>query len=342
MLLSFEQSHPGFQLAPNEAGHESMQHLLMALRAAADPTRLRLLALCAQAELTVSELVRILGQSQPRVSRHLKLLVDAGMLERVREGAWVFHKLVQDGPAAEIAATLSRMLPAGGDPALALDAQRLEEITAVRERRAADYFRRNAAAWHKLRSLHIDEREVEAALVRLTGEAPIDTLLDVGTGTGRLLEIFAPQARRVVGVDLSSDMLAVARTNLKRNGLGNCALRKADMYQLPFSGPRFDVVTIHQVLHFADSPGQVIVEAARVMRPDGRLVLADFAPHDLEDLRRDHEHRRLGFSDAEVIGWLRAAGLRPGKTIHLAGDPLTVAVWSATKPAAGRNRKDLS
>ena len=317
-----------------------MRDLLAALRAVADPTRLRLLALCAQAELTVSELVRILGQSQPRVSRHLKLLVDAGLLERVREGAWVFHRLVQDGPSAETASTLSRLLPGKDDPALALDARRLEETSAAREKKAAAYFRRNAAAWHKLRSLHIDDREVEAALERLVGEGPIDMLLDVGTGTGRLLEIFGPRARRAVGVDLSSDMLAVARANLKRNGLGSCTLRKADMYQLPFAGPRFDVVTIHQVLHFADSPGQAIAEAARVMRPAGRLVLADFAPHDREDLRRDHEHRRLGFSDAEVTGWLRAAGLKPGETVHLAGNPLTVAVWSASKPATARNRKE--
>lgn len=318
-----------------------MPELLTALRAAADPTRLRLLALCARAELTVSELVRVLGQSQPRVSRHLKLLVDAGLLDRVQEGSWVFHRLAQEGPKADIAAGLIRWLPSG-DADLALDLRRLEEVGRQRERQASAYFRRNAVAWHRLRSLYVDESEVEAALLRLMGDRPLDNLLDIGTGTGRMLEVFAGRARHLLGVDLSSDMLAVARANLKRAGLASATVRKADMYQLPFAGPRFDGVTIHQVLHFADNPAQVIAEAARVMRPGGRLVLADFAPHDREELRREHEHRRLGFSDAEVAGWLRAAGLRPGESVHLRGNPLTVCVWAAAKTGRSPRREDES
>jgi SAM-dependent methyltransferase/DNA-binding transcriptional ArsR family regulator len=314
-----------------------MSELLTTLRAAADPTRLRLLALCARAELTVSELVRILGQSQPRVSRHLKLLTEAGLLDRVPEGSWVFHRLVREGEAAEIAARLVGWM-AEDEADYALDLRRLREIERERERKAAAYFRRNAAAWHRLRALYVEESEVETALQRLVGAGPIDSLLDIGTGTGRLLELFAPKTRRVVGVDLSSEMLAVARANLEKAGIAAATLRKADMYQLPFPGPRFDAVTIHQVLHFADSPGGVIGEAARVMRPGGRLVIADFAPHDREELRRDHEHRRLGFADEEITGWFRAAGLKPDETVHLKGDPLTVSVWSASK-AQGRSRK---
>jgi ubiquinone/menaquinone biosynthesis C-methylase UbiE len=312
-----------------------MADLLAALRAAADPTRLRLLALCARAELTVSELVRILGQSQPRVSRHLKLLTEAGLLERVPEGSWVFHRLSQDGEAAGIAADLIRWIDSGRAD-VALDLRRLEEIGREREKKASAYFRRNAAAWHKLRALYADEREVEAAVIRLMGAEPIDDLLDIGTGTGRLLEVFAPRAKRVTGVDLSSDMLAVARANMEKAGIFTATLRKADMYQLPFPGPRFDAVTIHQVLHFADSPGQVLAEAARVMRPGGRLVVADFAPHQIEDLRRDHEHRRLGFADGEMTTWFRAAGLKPGEIVHLEGNPLTVTVFSAERLGASR------
>ena len=315
--------------------------LLTALRAAADPTRLRLLALCARSELTVSELVRILGQSQPRVSRHLKLLTDAGLLDRVREGSWVFHRLVGDGPGAEIASQLVRLFP-DDDEELARDRHHLDEITGERERQAADYFRRMAPAWDQLRSLHIGETAVEAALLRLMGDAPVGRLLDIGTGTGRMLEVFAPRALRAQGLDQSSEMLAVARANLKKAGLNNCTVRKGDMYQLPFQAGSFDTVTIHQVLHFADNPGRAVAEAARVLAPQGRLLIADFAPHDREELRRDHEHRRLGFADHEVTAWFRAFDLVPGEIIHLPGAPITVTLWSAAAPASSYPKEHLS
>lgn len=308
-----------------------MQPLLTALRAVAEPTRLRLLALSARGELTVGEMVQILGQSQPRVSRHLKLLAEAGLLYRFREGTRIYHRLVHDGPGAEVARHLIAMLPED-DPGLALDLQRLAGVKAERARAAAAYFRRNAARWNELRSLYVDEREVERVLAGLLPARGIRDLLDVGTGTGSMLELFGPRVAHAQGIDLSREMLAVARANLERAGLKNCVVRQADMFQLPFRGASFDAVTIHQVLHYVDNPGPVIAEAARVLRPGGHMLVADFAPHDLESLRSEHQHRRLGFGDSEVAGWFAAAHLVTRKVVHLPGDPLTVTVWLAAKP----------
>lgn len=306
-----------------------MDELLAGLRAAAEPTRLRLLVLCAEGELTVGELTEILGQSQPRVSRHLKLLCEAGLLDRFREGSRVFYRLAGEGA---LAPRLLELLPPA-DPVLALDRERLAQIKHQRAEQAAAYFRANAAHWDRIRSLYVDEKEVEAALLKLLPPAGLGDLLDVGTGTGRMLEIFGPRIGRAVGVDLSREMLAVARVNLERAGLRNCTLRQADMYQLPLAGRAFDAVVIHQVLHYAERPGQVVAEAARVLRPGGTLVIVDFAPHELEFLRGEHAHLRLGFADAEITQWCRAAGLEPLPVRHLPGDPLTVSLWPAERRA---------
>lgn len=311
-----------------------MQYLLTALRAVAEPTRLRLLALCAQGELTVSELVRIVGQSQPRVSRHLKQLSDAGLLERFREGSWVFYRSAQEGEAVEVVRRLVALLP-DDDAMLALDRERLAEVKRQRAAAAEAYFRQNATRWDHLRSLQVDDAEVEQAVRRLLPAGDIRDFLDVGTGTGRLLQIFGPQVERAQGIDMSHEMLNVARSNLERWGLANCWVRQGDMYQLPFGPESFDAVSVHQVLHFADRPGRVVAEAARVVRPGGRVLVVDFAPHAVEELRLEHEHRRLGFADGEVTAWLAAAGLDADLVEHLPGTSLTVTLWLGRKPAAG-------
>ncbi|MBV9201474.1 MAG: metalloregulator ArsR/SmtB family transcription factor [Alphaproteobacteria bacterium] len=308
-----------------------MEQLLTALRAVAEPTRLRLIVLCARGELTVSELTQILGQSQPRVSRHLKLLCEAGLLDRFREGSWVFYRLSRSGPAA----ALARQLVAAcddADPTIVLDLQRLNAIKRQRADLASAYFRENADQWHRIRSLYIDEREVEAALVEIIAAADPRDLLDIGTGTGRMLEILGPEAERALGVDQSREMLAVARANLERAGVENTAVRLGDMYQLGLPDASFDAVVIHQVLHYADRPGPAIVEAARLLRPGGMLLLVDFAPHGLEFLRDEQAHRRLGFADYEVADWCEAAGLACEPPLHLPGDPLTVVIWTARRP----------
>jgi ubiquinone/menaquinone biosynthesis C-methylase UbiE len=310
-----------------------MDHLLAALRAIAEPTRLRLVVLCARGELTVSELTQILGQSQPRVSRHLKLLCEAGLLDRFREGSWVFYRMSQTGPVSRLARQLVATCD-DSDPTMALDLQRLSAIKRQRADLASAYFRENAAHWHRIRSLYVDEIEVEEALSDIVGTADPRDLLDIGTGTGRILEILAPRVERALGIDQSREMLSVARVNLERAGLENASVRLGDMYQLALPDDSFDAVVIHQVLHYADRPAAAIAEAARVLRPTGILVLVDFAPHSLEFLRDEHAHRRLGFSDAEVAEWCRATGLDPSSPRYLPGNPLTVVIWTAFGSAA--------
>ncbi len=308
-----------------------METVLSGLRAAAEPTRLRLLLLCARGELTVSELTDILGQSQPRVSRHLKLLCEAGLLDRFREGTWVFYRLAERGRAAELARRICASVP-GDDPTVLLDEARLDTVKRQRAEAAHAYFRANAEQWDRIRSLHIDEREVEAAVVEALSGRTVRDLLDLGTGTGRMLEIFAPHVDRAVGIDISREMLAVARVNLERANLRNCTIRQSDIYQLPLSGEAFDAAIFHQVLHYADRPSLAIAEAARVLRSQGRLIVVDFAPHALEFLRKEHAHRHLGFADAEIMQWCRDAGLVPEPVRHLLGQPLTVSIWGARRP----------
>lgn len=314
----------------------SLGDLLAALRAVAEPTRLRLLVLCSRGELTVSELAQILGQSQPRVSRHLKLLCEAGLLDRFREGSWVFYRVSAGGAASALAGHLVAACDETESP-IALDLQRLAATKRQRAERAAAYFSENAPHWDRIRSLYIDEREVEAALVEIVaGAAPRD-LLDIGTGTGRVIEVLAPRVGQALGIDQSREMLAVARVNLERAGAANGMVRLGDMYQLPLPDASFDAVVIHQVLHYADRPAAAIAEAARVLRPGGMLVVVDFTPHVLEYLRDEHAHRRLGFADGEVAEWCRDAGLDPALPRHLQGDPLTVAIWTARRQPASRS-----
>jgi ArsR family transcriptional regulator len=312
--------------------------LLAALKAVAEPTRLRLLALCAHADLTVTELTQILGQSQPRVSRHLKLLCDGGLLDRRREGSWAYFQLAQNGPAGELARTLVDSLP-GDDPSISLDLERLEQVMRARAERAAEYFRRNAAKWDEMRSLYVDEAEIEGALLDLLPEGEVRDLIDIGTGTGRMIEVFAPRVRRATGVDLSREMLLIARSKLERAGLRNCRVQQGDMYQLPVPNESFDAAIIHQVLHFAENPAEAIAEAARVLRPGGRLVVVDFARHEQAFLGAEHAHRWLGFGADEVTAWCKGAGLKPEAPRVLPGHPLNVLIWCAARPPARHIRK---
>jgi len=311
-----------------------MEVLLSALRAAGEPTRLRLLVLCAHMDLTVSQIVQVLGQSQPRVSRHLKLLWDAGLLERHREGSWVFFRLATRGASGELARTIVDAIP-NDDPLINLDLKRLEEIRRDRERLAAEYFEQNAAQWDEIRSLYVDEKLVETKLQELISAEAINELLDIGTGTGRIVKALASQVGQAVGVDLSYEMLTVARANLERAKLRNCAVRHGDMYQLPMESSSFDAVTIHQVLHFAERPAAVIAEASRVLKPGGKLIVVDFAKHELEYLREEHAHNWLGFNDNEINEWCREARLDVQPPAILSGMPLTVVIWRAHQPRVG-------
>ncbi|MFO1168508.1 MAG: metalloregulator ArsR/SmtB family transcription factor [Rhodoblastus sp.] len=311
----------------------SLDAALTALAAAGEETRLRIIALIAQTELAVSELVAILGQSQPRVSRHLKLLVEAGLAQRHREGAWAFFLAAQNGPGAEIVREIAARLDPN-DQRLAADRDRLAEIRKQRAEHAARYFATHAKSWDQLRKLHAPEADVERAVGEIAGAGQIQQLLDCGTGTGRMLELLAPLADRAIGVDLSPAMLSVARANLDRAGVRNAQLRQGDIYALPVERNSCDLAILHQVLHYLDDPARALREAARTLRPSGRLIVVDFAPHAEEYLREQHAHRRLGFSHEEIAGLLSDAGLdvidrRDLAPAREAAGKLTVSIWLA-------------
>lgn len=307
-----------------------MESLLKALKAVAEPTRIRLLAIVADGECNVSELTAIVSQSQPRVSRHLKLLVDAGLIERHKEGNWVLFRLAR----ADIAADILRHVPAD-DPLILRDRERLAAIKAKRREAAEAYFSKVASSWSAVRSLHIDEKAVEAALAAMIGKAPVNRLVDLGTGTGRMLELFAPYAREAVGVDANREMLALARVAIERGGLLNAQVRLADVADLPLPDRSSDLVIVHQVLHFLDNPYEAIAEARRVLAPNGRLVVVDLGPHDREFLREEHAHRRLGIGNDAMQRWLARAGLALTRrqTLPATGsDGLDVNLWMARRP----------
>lgn len=325
---------------PSPLATLSFDALLSALAAAGEETRLRLLALLAEAELTVSELVTILGQSQPRISRHLKLLVEAGLVERHREGAWVFFFLAPTGSAAALAHDiLARLAPQ--DETRRADRARLAEVRRARSEQAARYFAAHATQWDELRAMHVSEEAVEAAVRDIVGSTPVGSLLDLGTGTGRMLELLAPLAARAIGVDQSPQMLSLARVRLERAGLRNVGLRQGDLYALPLERDSFDLVIIHQVLHYLDDPARAVREAARVLRPSGRLLIVDFAPHAEESLRELHAHRRLGFTGEEIMSLMQEAGLELVAYRDLVpdgadGGKLTVSIW------LGRDRRIIA
>ena len=316
-----------------------MEQILRALRAVAEPTRLRLLAICGQGEFTVSELVGVLGQSQPRVSRHLKVLCDAGLLDRAPEGGWVFYRVTHTGDGAKLASQLIAQIP-HDDPTHVRDLERIDKVTQERSGVAAAYFRENAAHWDLIRKLHVDDIDVDKEIKEILPADVGGRLLDIGTGTGHMLEILGSMFERAEGIDRSHDMLSIARSHLAQWNLGNCGVRFADMYQLPHPAAAFDMVSVHQVLHYADAPNRVIAEAARVLSDRGYILIVDFAPHDLEELRHKHQHRRLGFDDAEVSRWCDASGLELLDVRRLPGDPLTVAIWLASKLGSNTSISD--
>ncbi len=309
------------------------ERVVAALRASGEQTRLRVLALLSEGELAVGEIAQALGQSQPRVSRHMKLLTEAGLVERAPEGAWVFYRL----PRAHTTdrhftdALLGMLDP--NDPSIARDAERLGAIRSARDAAAAAYFERNAEDWERVRALHLPEADIDAAILAAAGEGPFDLMIDVGVGQGRMIQLFADRVRRAEGFDTSRQMLAIARASLD-DLKAKAAVRFGDAYAPPIEAGAADLVTIHQVLHFLSEPARAIAEAARMLKAGGRLVIADFAPHELEFLREQHAHRRLGFADAEIAEWCEAAGVAQLKTKTLAAQKsgkLTVKIWAGTK-----------
>jgi ubiquinone/menaquinone biosynthesis C-methylase UbiE len=298
--------------------------------ALADPTRLRVLALLRAMELSVGEIAQVLGQSQPRVSRHVKILAEAGLVERRREGSWVFLGLGPRERIEPLFALIDRWAALDGAEAEG-DAARLAAVRAERAAAAQHYFAAHAGEWDRLRALHVAEAEVEAGIARALGGRPIGRLVDIGTGTGRMIELFGRDAEQALGVDRSPEMLRLARVKLAEAGLGAAELRQGDMYALPLPAGSADTVILHQVLHFAQNPAAAVAEAARLLGPGGRLLIVDFAPHEREELR-DAAHVRLGFADETMLRYLEQAGLDGEVVERLEGGALTVTIWAGLRP----------
>ncbi|HUQ13793.1 MAG TPA: metalloregulator ArsR/SmtB family transcription factor [Novosphingobium sp.] len=322
--------------------------LIDALRALADPTRLRIMQLLTRMELAVGELALVLGQSQPRVSRHTRILVEAGLAERRREGSWVFLRCRFDAASGPLGAALARLLEQGeaSDPAFAAqgeaDRLRLAQIRHGRETRAAEWFARHAAEWDVLRSLHIADGPVEAELSRLLPEATLGRVLDVGTGTGRMAELFEPRATRIAALDNSPEMLRLARARLQHLAPGRVELVHGDFAALPFADTSFDTVLFHQVLHYAQAPEAVLAEAARVTRSGGRIAIVDFAAHEREELRDRYAHARLGFAGEQIAALLSEAGFAPGPSASLSGHELTVMIWTGERRESAARTSNLT
>lgn len=327
------------------------EDLTQALKAAGEPTRLRLLMVLVETELTVTELTQVMGQSQPRISRHLRLLQEAGLVQRFPEGSWVFYRAIRGHPLVEALVAWTHT-----DRSFEGDRQRLRRVHEARQKAASAYFARHAAEWDHISALHIPETVLDAALREIVGSGRIKHLIDLGTGTGRMLLLFGPQTEKGLGLDVSLDMLAIARANLKKAGLPQISVRQGDLYApdlLSESAPAegADLVVIHQVLHYLADPSAAIKRAAGLVCPGGRLLVVDFAPHRVEELRTHHAHRRLGFPESDVTGWLQEAGLADVAVRHMPpgdgarADYLTVSIWLAERAVTAdpaRSEKDTS
>lgn len=310
-----------------------MDKFLNIMRALADPTRLRIVLLIRQLELSVGEVVQILGQSQPRVSRHIRILDEAGIAERRKEGSWVFLR-----PGPVLTSGQLDLLFADTDSSetrvVQRDLAKLEQVRGSRADMAADYFAAHAGEWDSLRSLHVAESEVEDAISRILNTSPLGTVLDVGTGTGRMIELFAASSKRFVALDNNTEMLRLARAKLANMDAASAAkveIMLGDFNALPLGDAAFDTILFHQVLHYAQHPERVISEAARVLAPAGRLMIVDFAAHDREELRIVHAHSRLGFSDEMIERAFAISGIHLAHQAVMDNGPLAVKIWMGQK-----------
>ncbi|MCP4922771.1 MAG: metalloregulator ArsR/SmtB family transcription factor [bacterium] len=314
-----------------------MEEILQVLKGLGDSSRFRIFFLCSKLELTVSELVRITGLSQSRVSQQLNILVKSKILERNQEGNWAYFRLYRESPYLEILLGLNSLTSQTNE--LSADHERLLEVRKERDGHAQEYFQHYASKWNHIRSLYVNNNEIEKAILTLIQKSGAKILLDIGTGTGRILEISAQQVDFAIGIDCSKEMLAIARSTLDKHEYFNCQVRHADMYRIPFKEGKFDVVTLHMVLHYASNPKASLQEACRTLRGGGQIIVVDFSSHEMEELQDKYAHRWLGFEDAYLQNLLRESGFENISMEQIKGEPLTTNIWSAEKKIVNSHAK---
>lgn len=314
-----------------------MDRLTSTLKALAHPERLRLLALIAEGDLTVSELTDITELSQPRVTQYIKTLADAGVVERLKEGSWVFSRLRRGeaGVSAVVASTLAA-LPE--DEQMRSDRQRLAELRARRAIAAQVFFADVANDRGQLGDEFLPQADIDRLMLDMVGET-VRSHVDLGTGSARVLTLFADRVERGRGLDSSHDMLRLARHRLHEAGAEHLSVRQGDIFDAPLDNGSADLVTLHQVLHYLEEPELAVAEAGRLLEEGGRLLVVDFAEHGREEFRRDFNHRRMGFSDRDMTTAFALAGLAVERveTVSGAGRP-DVKLWLGRKSSAERRQ----
>jgi len=311
-----------------------MENVANILKVLGHPERLRILALLSRGELTVSELTHILGLSQPRVTQYINSLESAGVIERLKEGSWVFSRL-RNGNASVTAlvATTLNALP-HDDKTLLSDQKRLLDVRKKRAEAADAFFASVANDTGQLGDEYLPQSDIETAMRELAGEGPFNFMVDLGTGTGRVLDVFSDRITRGTGIDNNTDMLKVARHKLASSGHSHISLRQGDLHRAPIDSGTADLVTLHQVLHYLDDPSEAIAEAARLLTPGGMLLMVDFEAHNQDSFRDNYAHRRLGFTDSDISGWTVQSGLQFLPSLLIDNTTTSgprVKVWSAKK-----------
>ncbi len=315
-----------------------MEKHVLALKTLGHTERLRILALLSRGELTVSELVQILKLSQPRVTQYIISLETAGIIERLKEGSWVFSRISRGNEAVSaIVATTLATLPQN-NPVMQQDLKRLEDVRAERSKAAEAFFASVANDRSQLGDEYLPQADIEAKMRELLGAGPFDYMVDLGTGTGRMLEVFSDRILRGSGIDNNAQMLKVARSKLAARE--HIAVRQGDLLAAPLADGVADLVSLHQVLHYLEDPQEAITEAARLLTPGGQLLIVDYEDHDRDEFRTDYAHRRLGFSDTDMRNWLSAAGLSltAVETIPTRDNRPDVRIWISTASKMQRRK----
>ncbi|CAM3630178.1 ArsR family transcriptional regulator [Litorimonas haliclonae] len=310
-----------------------MENFAAALKTMGHVDRLRILALLARGELTITELVQILGLSQPRVTQYIKSLESVEIIERLREGSWVFSRLKRGNPAlTKLVETTLQTLPQN-EALLLSDMRRLNEVRDARSRVADAFFARVAQNSDQLGDEYLPQERIEDALLKISGDGPFDFMIDMGTGTGRMLELFSGRITRGAGIDSNPDMLKVARHKLAPDQFGHISVQQGDLHATPFRENTADLVTLHQVLHYLDDPREAIYEASRLLTRDGQLLIVDFEAHTEDHFREDYAHRRLGFTDLDITEWAKWADLQIKIETKLSNNNNpAIKIWKAVKP----------